>query len=33
MLLLIFIVNILEFFLWQIKKGVTIANAFQEILD
>ena len=30
--LLIFLVNILGLFLWKIKKGITITNAFQKIL-
>ena len=31
--LLIFIVNMIGLFLWNIKKGITITNAFQNILD
>ena len=31
--LLIFLVNMLGLFLWKIKKSVSIANAFQKILD
>ena len=30
--LLIVLVNMLGLFIWKIKKGVTITNAFQEIL-
>ena len=30
--LLIFITNMLELFLWKIKKGITITNDFQKIL-
>ena len=31
--LLMFIVNMIGLFLWKIKKGITITNAFQNILD
>ena len=31
--LLIFMVNMIGLFLWNIKKGITITNAFQNILD
>ena len=32
-LLLIFSVNTHGWFLWKIKKGITIPNAFQKVLD
>ena len=31
--LLIFLVNMFELFLWKIKKGVSIVDAFQKLLD
>ena len=30
---LIFLVNMFELFLWKIKKGVSIVDAFQKLLD